>query len=372
MLLESLWKFNCDEPVLGIELLDLSQNMQINFIAYSKKGNLIFLSSDGQLKLKQEICTENPIWTIKLFDFDNDGNIEIAVGGMDGILRVYKIPDLYELNHYWSHKFSSSISGILTNDINKNGQSEIIVYSLDKTLRVLNPVNGKLIWGQVFQDGIEDAVILESSESKIEQILIACGNDGTVRAFSLKNGDLIWFKSFSDKIRFVDYIKSKNDTIIVCGGDDKELHFISKESKEEIKSFKFDDYVWKCLSFPNPQKKSILVSTYSFEYLNHSKKLQHIQFTSKLVHINKDLEIIWELKNKNIEVIKRFQMHSRNFIAIGTTQGELIILDELSGNMRYNIKQDSCVNAIQYEKLANLLIICYENGTIDAYHIDIN
>jgi hypothetical protein len=368
VLLESSWKFYSKESILGIELLNLSQNDQMKILAFSKKGNLFFLSIDGLL-MKKESVSENPIWTVQIFDIDNDGVLEIIIGGMDGILNVYKIHDTLLLDLYWSHKFSSSISGILIKDINDNSKTEVISYSLDKSIRVLDPTNGNLIWGQIFEDGIEDAIIWNKNELESKQQIIACGNDGTIRAFSLEKGDLLWFKRFSDKIRFIDYINSYEGVFIICGGDDKQLHFIDWETHEEIKTIQFENYVWKGLSFPTSLHSSLLISSYSFDYLENSKPIQDITFSSKLICIDGNLEIVWDLPNKNIEDIYPFQINNKNLIAVGTTQGELLILNEKNGSVGYSIKYNSCVNAINYDLKSNLLIICYEDGLVEAFQI---
>lgn len=369
MLLIDKWTYCSNETILGIKLLNKDPP---KIIVFTKKGNLLILSNDGNLILSEKITENKPIWKIKLFDIDNDGKLEIIFACMDGILRVYKLKDPLMLEFYWSHKFSSSISGILTNDINNNGYSEVIAYSLDKSLRILDPKNGNLIWGQVFSDGIEDAIILGANNSKSLQQIIACGNDGTIRSFSSNNGDLLWFKRFSNKVRFINYINSKKGILIVCGGDDKQLHFIDNQSHNEIASLEFDDYVWKCISFPSLVNNAILVSSYSFDYLEQSKPLQNIVFTSKLLYIDQNLETIWELPNKNIEVIHRFRAKTHRLIAIGTTQGEFLILDEKSGTIKYSINHNSCVNAIQYEPITKTFIICYEDGLINALHITNN
>jgi WD40 repeat protein len=368
VLLESSWKFYSKESILGIELLNLSQNDQMKILAFSKKGNLFFLSLDGLL-IKKESVSENPIWTVKVFDIDNDGVLEIIIGGMDGILKVYKIQDTLLLDPYWAHKFASSISGILIKDINDNGKTEVISYSLDKSIRVLDPTNGNLIWGQLFEDGIEDAIIWDINESISKHQIIACGNDGTIRAFALEKSDLLWFKRFSDKIRLINYINSNKGTFIICGGDDKQLHFIDRETHEEIKTIQFENYVWKGLSFPTLLHSSLLVSSYSFDYLENSQPIQDITFSSKLICIDGNLEIVWELPNKNIEEFIPFQINHMNFIAIGTTQGELLILDENNGVIKYSIKHNSCVNSIKYELKSNSLLICYEDGLVEAFQV---
>jgi hypothetical protein len=58
-----------------------------------------------------------------------------------------------------------------------------------------------------------------------------------------------------------------------------------------------------------------------------------------------------------------------NFIAIGTTQGELLILDENNGVIKYSIKHNSCVNSIKYELKSNSLLICYEDGLVEAFQV---
>ena len=370
MLLKNYWDYSLNETILGIKLLTLTDKPQTKLIAYTNKGNLKILSFDGELILNKKISENEPIWAIELFDIDNDGELEIVFASMDGILRVYKLKDPTLLDYYWSHKFSSSISGIITSDINNNGKSEVIGYSLDKTLRVLDPTNGSLIWGQVFGAGIEDAKILGAAESKRSMQIMACGNDGTIRSFSSKNGDLIWFKQFSDKIRFINYLNSDKGLLIVCGGDDKKLHFIDYKSKEEIFTVEFDNIVWKGLTYPVSLNNSLLVSSYSFEYLEESKPIQDINFSSKLICINQNLEIVWEIKNKNVEVIHHFRRGTERLIAIGTTQGELFILNENNGTKVSKIVYNSSVNTIQYEPINEILIIGYEDGLIKIYHIE--
>lgn len=369
MLLKNCWDYNLNETILGIKLLTLTDKAQTIVIIYTNKGNMKVLSYDGELILSEKISENEPIWAIEIFDIDNDGILEIIFASMDGILRVYKLKDLKFLEYYWSHKFSSSVSGILATDINNNGKSEVIGYSLDKSLRVLDPTNGNLIWGQVFSNGIEDAIIMAENESNKLMQIIACGNDGTIRSFASKNGDLIWFKQFSDKIRFINYLKSEKGLLIVCGGDDHELHFIDYKSKKEILTIEFDNTVWKCLAFPRALKNSLLVSSYSFEYLEHSKPIQEFNFSSKLICIDQNLEFVWQLKNKNVEVIHRFQIGTERLVAIGTTQGELLILNEKSGTIRFNNIYNSSINEIQYEPVNKMLIIGYEDGLIKANHI---
>ena len=366
------WSFSYGESILGVKLIPMTKEQDQNFFAITKSGKLLLFTEKGKLLLNEKITNNTPIWNFHISDINNDGIIELILGGLDGVLRIFQYTSRSVLKLLWTHQFGSSISGIRIENICNNENYEILAYSLDKSIRVLRSYEGNLIWGQLFEDGIEDAKIWIDTQNNNRKKILACGNDGTIRIFDALNGDLLWFKRFSNKVRFINYINSKKGILIVCGGDDKQLHFIDNQSHNEIASLEFDDYVWKCISFPSLVNNAILVSSYSFDYLEQSKPLQNIIFTSKLLYIDQNLETIWELPNKNVEVIHRFQAETHRLIAIGTTQGEFLILDEKSGTIKYSINHNSCVNAIQYEPISKTFIICYEDGLINALHITNN
>ncbi|MFX1411308.1 MAG: hypothetical protein ACFFA6_13240 [Promethearchaeota archaeon] len=367
---KELWRFKYNESILGIELGDINYNGQTEIIAYTKTGILLIFSLDGKLLHEKEISKNKSIWQAIIYDINKDGKQEIILGGMDGVLRVFKSDLAYNLNLIWSHKFEASISGILIDDINNDGFNDLIVFSLDKTIRVLNPLDGSLIWAQIFMDGVGDAILWTDIKGSKNKELIACGNDGTIRAFNGKSGDLIWFRQYSEKIRCNSFMKSKIGDLIICGGDDKLLHFIDKNSHEEIKSVKFDDYVWKTISFPKNIYNKLLVSTYSFKYFDNSIPIEKINFTSKILYLNENLEVKWELKNKNIETITIFTRNKKNFILLGTTLGELIILDENTGKILINIKKKSCLNSIKVDPSLNVVIACHDIGTLFTYLLE--
>jgi WD40 repeat protein len=369
MQLEKEWSFSYKESLLGVKFLKSIKIQKKMLFATTKSGYLLVLNLKGKLIFEDQISENSPIWNLEIRDVNNDGIEELILGGMDGLLRTFQLCSQTTLKPLWRHQFGSSVSGIRISDINNDERFEIIAYSLDKSLRVLNGNDGSLVWGQLFENGIEDAKIWADRNDSTKKEILACGNDGTIRIFEAQSGRLLWFKRFSDKIRFIDYINSNKGTFIICGGDDKELHFVDRETHKEIKTIQFENYVWKGLSSPISPHSSLLISSYSFDYLENSQPIQEMTFSSRLICIDSNLEIVWELPDKNVEEIHPFQINNKNFIAIGTTQGELLILDEDNGAIRYNLKYNSCVNSIKYVLESNLLIICYEDGLVEAFHL---
>jgi len=369
MFVKERWDFLNGESILGIEIGDVNNNGQTEIIAFSKSGKILILSIEGKLISELEISENSSIWQAKICDIDRDDKNEVILGGLDGLLRVFKCNPSYELKPFWAHQFGASISGFLFEDINNDNIDEIIAYSIDKSLRVLNPINGSLIWGQIFEEGIGDAIIYRDSADFRTKEVIACGNDGSIRVFKGKDGDLVWFKRFKDKIRCVSIFKSKNRDLVVCGGDDKKLHLIDKLTQEEIKSIQFDDYVWKCFSFLYNDENYLLVSSYSFEYFDKSFKIEDIEFSSKLTCLNQKLEIKWEITHINTECLIQTKIGSNAYIILGTTKGKLLIIDEVSGKIITKIQKKSCLNDLKYDLKSNILIACHDNGSIFAYFL---
>jgi len=368
--IKELWNFKYNAPILGIELADINANGQIEIIAYTKNGILLFISLNGKLLHKEIISKDSSLWNLKIYDIDDDGRYELILGGMDGILRIFKCNLTYNLELLWTRKFNSSISGILIEDINEDNINELIIFSLDKTLRVLNPFDGKLVWGQVFENGIGDAIIFLSDKNSAKKEILACGNDGTIRIFDGKDGKLLWFKKYFEKIRTITYMNTPKGPVVICGGDDKKLHIINKITQNEIKTKKFNDYVWKCISYPFPILNKVLVSSYSFAYFDESIPIANIEFTSKLVCLNEYFNTLWELKGYNIEYLKAIKIYSRVLILVGTTKGDLIIINEQTGTMLSKINNNSCVNMIQLLIETGLLFSCYDDGTIAAHNLE--
>ncbi|UCD02320.1 MAG: WD40 repeat domain-containing protein [Promethearchaeota archaeon] len=365
---KELWNFKYNEPILGIELGDINNNGQTEIVAFTKGGIVLILSLKGDLLHKELISKDSPIWHSRIYDIDKDGENELILGGMDGLLRVFKPNITYDLITLWNHKFGASISGILIDDINNDNLDELIAFSLDKTMRTLNPLDGRLLWGQVFEEGIGDAIVFLDDKNLNKKEILACGNDGTIRNFDGNDGKLLWFKRFFNKMRCISYLNSIEGLVILCGGDDKKLHFIQKKTLKELKIKEFNDYVWKCISYPFQVFNNVIVSSYSFAYFDNP--IENIEFTSNLVCINEFLNVKWEIKGTNIESLRIIENHNEILIIAGTTQGEFIIIEEKTGKKLFTKNNNSCINMIQFLIEKALVFTCHDNGTIITYKLE--
>lgn len=360
MKLSNSWKFKTEEQILGLVLADLTKDGINEILAYSNSGNIHIFSLEGKLLKKENITGNSPIWCAKISDLTQDFSNNLLVGALDGLLRNFQINRSLEIIPLWAHQFGASISGILIDDINYDDQIEVIAYGLDKSLRILCSFDGSLLWGQVFEEGISDAIILTRKTN--EKIIIAAGNDGTVRSFNGTNGNLLNFIRFSDKMRCVSYMRSYDAFLIICGGDDRKAHFTDLDLQQEIKTLSFDEILWKIETV----QKSLFLSTYSFDFLNDHVPKENIIYSSKVLCLDENLNVKWELKNINTEVFIPYD----KYLIIGTTKGTLLIVDIASGYIVFNTNTLSCINDIKYDLSSNSIFTCHDNGTINSYSID--
>jgi WD40 repeat protein len=370
--IKKVWNYNAKEQVMGVAIGNLSQDQKSHILAFTKFGKVLIFSLFGDLLLGKTVTDKLAIWEGIIEDLDYDHKGEIILGGLDGLLRIFKCTEDFQLAPYWVHQFGSSISGILINDVNSDGIKEVIAYSLDKSIRVLNPQNGFLIWGQLFEEGVADAVICKSLQNDRNVEIIASSNDGTIRSFDPYKGDLLWFKRFDNKIRTISNVNVGRNNYIICGGDDKKLHVLDLERKEEIKTFKMIEYVWKCVSYPNIFNNNLLVSTYSFDFFDENIPIEDLEFKSEIIALDQNFNIKWKIKNVNAEKIDYIEVSNVKIVLIGSTKGELFLINELNGDILFQINHDSCINDFKYDKNSNLLITCHDNGDINAYHLFID
>ena len=367
--LEEKWHCQIDESILQIEIGDVNNNGQKEILAASKSGRIMILSLTGKVLADKKLTEKSSVWKVEVRDIDNDYKSEIILGGLDGLIRVFKCNSSYELETFWEHQFGASISGFLVSDINNDNLKEIIAYSLDKSLRLLNSLDGSLIWGQIFEDGVGDAIIWQDSSKPAQKEIIANGNDGTVRIFKGTNGELSWFKRYSDKIRCVSLFNSNGKELIVCGGDDKMLHFIDKKSHKEIKTIQCQEYVWKCAQFKSMKNNYLLVSTYSFDFFDCSINIDDLEFNSKLMCFDQDLDVFWEIYDVNVESIVRITFEGLKFLVIGTTRGKILLIEVNSGKIITEIKKKSCINDLKFDYDSKTIFTCHDDGSLFAYFL---
>ncbi|MHA1342061.1 MAG: hypothetical protein ACTSRZ_14700 [Promethearchaeota archaeon] len=330
------------------------KNTKFIFIMGDVEGFLSFYCAPN-LKLMKKIKIEcgSEIWCIKSYWIDKKTQI-IFVGSILGYIYAYKIEfeliinsnneieDVKEIlvDMIWKQNARDMITNIELEDINQDGKYELIITSMDNTLRVLDPLNGDLLWGQVFQSGISSIGIVEEKNKEnstiIKKYLVAGALDGSIRIFDAINGGLYKFTQLPNNIRDIAVYKS----ILICACDDFNLYFLeisnnlnnlnknesvaTKVSKQknnfQIKTIcrvKCTAYPW----FLKIYNEKLLFTTYSFNFMEGMVEKQENQIPSiQIIDLDKFLIIKEE---KNIE-------QKPNIAAVAFLKNTLIKKDNIN------------------------------------------
>jgi WD40 repeat protein len=200
--------------------------------------------------------------------------------------------------------------------------------------------------------------------------LIACSNDGTIRSFDSVTGKLLWFKKFNEKMRCLSWIRRKKGDFILCGGDDKQIHIINKNSQKIVKNISLSNYVWNSIHhFEKPINRAIF-STYSFQQFLDSKNADEIDFKSEIIAIDSKGERAWMKKGINAEDLKILRINKNNILLVGDSRGNCSLLDLKTGKDILQIQYKSPLNVISILENSSMLILGYENGVIKLIKLE--
>ncbi|MHA1869463.1 MAG: FG-GAP-like repeat-containing protein, partial [Promethearchaeota archaeon] len=242
----------------GCSIERIRVNGKLIMIVVDQEGIIYFIDGyTGITYKKQQIPCKSEVWSMFIVEQEEDKEIEnkrynLYLGAGSGVLYNYEVrvgitkaehtegstdPNFAEydfmLSLIWQHKTDDLITQIDYLDINKDGKKEIIIASMDKTLRILDSATGKFIWGQIFTGGVTKFNIGDvDSDGSLE--LIAGSTDGTLRIFSGTNGALKYFHEFKNTIRIIEVIKGNKDNnkgtepSIIVGNDEPAIYILKK------------------------------------------------------------------------------------------------------------------------------------------------
>lgn len=340
MIIDKIWETSVGSQIYDVKVGDLNGDGNSEVVVCTEDGRIVILNDKGEIIDDVTISEEKPIWNILLYDITGDGIMEIVSGGMEGLLNIFRW-NKEAMESLWYQSLDDSVSGFFFDDVNDDDLIELVAYGLDKSLRVLNPLNGELIWGQLFESGIGTVITCDCDGDGKKEV-IAGGNDGTLRVFSGKDGEMKWFKQFSSNIRCVGCFPNKK--VVICGGDDKEVVFLNGIDGGYLNNFPLEEFVWACKTYiSNENDYRSLINTYSFDFLDESINLDEHQFRANCLCINNNREIVWELSGFNIEDLKIVLP----YVFLGTTKGTLLILNVENGTILNKIDLDSTINKVE-------------------------
>jgi outer membrane protein assembly factor BamB len=253
---ETQWSFIDDVDFTFYNILeDLDLDGKNELIAISKTNIRILNSEDGSTIWDNEL--EEAYWYDypELYDFDNDGKLEILIYNRRSSNEVFVLNN-ENGSLLWEFKISGRYMDDppIIKDFNNDGKYEILIYSDYRPINItmVNGENGSILWkSSVKHDGrgIDTPILNDiDSDGKIEIIVY---NESMISVINSENGSLLWelsdYGSRYYRIRSIEDIDNDGDkeviitysntTLVLNGKDGTQKWNYSIPDPSSIRSF---------------------------------------------------------------------------------------------------------------------------------------
>ena len=182
----------------------------------------------------------------KVDDVNNDGELEIIVGTVSGYIFALNMNGTL----IWQYRIDGKITDLKIDDINNDGFKDVILSSVDKCLYVLNGTNHALLIKYKAQDIINDVAIGDFDEDGNKDIIFG-SSDKFIYVVN-SSGHLIWsyntsshHNSTNEYIKSVElaYLNGSNNLTIIYGAGDNKLKMLNVSNNETIFELFIGNYI---------------------------------------------------------------------------------------------------------------------------------
>ena len=180
---------------------------------------------DEHLEKVQEIPFKGWIRCCEVFDIDNNGNHEIAIGSGDNSVRVFRYNEESGYSELWRYDFDNKVTTLSIGDINYDGRAEVIAGGWDNSLKVFDGLTGVLLWELDFDDWVTLAKVIDVNHDGLPEVVVGLkkGQLGVINGIT---GECLWDYQFDKRINSCDLVHLANNEFphLLVGGDDSVLY----------------------------------------------------------------------------------------------------------------------------------------------------
>ncbi len=331
-------------PALWVDWARDINSDEITVGVATRDGKLVTINPETWTqKDVVELDPPTPIWRVVGNQHSSSNECDFALATLNaGVIGIKQGKGVV-----WQHPFGSSCGAIAFARRVTDEKHLIIAGGLDKTLRGIEPSTGKLVWGQVFLEGVGFVEVFE-----VGQNLLVVGGDagGNVRCFDAFSGTLQWHGEFGQNARFCVPVPGPNgeSSHWVVGTDEKKLHFfeISKKGAAiPLFSVPTVEFPWQARPISN---STTLVSIYDFANLGESATV----IPRELIALSKTGGELWKAtlagSTEDFEVIPGVSEDKTSIIA-ATNAGVVARIDSRDGKIISTLTlSESAVNCIKF------------------------
>jgi outer membrane protein assembly factor BamB len=322
-------ELSCESPALGLDWARNEGTGEISLGVATRGGKFyIFNPQDGTVKEDIDLDPPTPIWRVAGNRSESTEEPTYALATLDGgVIGVQEGKGVK-----WQHPFGSSCGAIAFTGGTRGVPNLIIAGSLDRSLRGIDPITGKLVWGAMFPTGVGFVDLFEIESGLV---LIAGDTAGAVRCYKATSGEMQWYADFQSIARFcvpLNKPETAGELLWMAGTDEKLVHIFSIEGEkagEPSVSVPCIEYPWQARRLG---LDSTVVAMYNFANLLGDEP----SAAGQLVAFRDDGAELWSTtivgSAEDMVAFNRGESNSST-LYVGTTVGTVLQVDASNGEV---------------------------------------
>ncbi|UCF49451.1 MAG: PQQ-binding-like beta-propeller repeat protein [Thermoplasmatales archaeon] len=211
-----LWEFDFGEYGNALAIDDLNQDEFMDVIAVCSVDDTAWaINGEDGSELWNWTGTQN-LYSVTTGDFNNDGQIDVTVGGYDEIITA-----LYGNNGSVMWQFTTPTGQIYRNclktaDLNDDGYCDVIAGSDDSSVYAIDGSDGSELWSSNFGGEVQEIELAQMDGTGPIDVVAAVGWEGNkMVVINGSNGNTLWqYTENTNYARHVEVFDVNNDDIL--------------------------------------------------------------------------------------------------------------------------------------------------------------
>jgi len=325
-----LKELSCESPALSLDWAIDAETGEVSLGVATRGGKFFIVNpTEGEIKEHVELDPPTPIWRVVGNHHASPGACAFALATLDGGVIGIK----GEEGVMWQHPFGSSCGTISFADHAVDGTQLVVAGGLDRSLRGIDPVTGKFVWGAMFPAGVGFVDIYP-----LEDNIVAVAGDtaGAVRSYDAFSGTMLWYADFGASARFCVPLEDETATgesLWMAGTDEKMVHIFpvaGEKAGAPVTSAPCIEYPWQAR---HVAPGATVVTMYNFANILGEEP----SAAGQIAAFSNDGRELWSTTiagSAEDFVISEKGDGNAPALFVGTTIGTVLQLDSTSGEVQ--------------------------------------
>ena len=210
-----LWEYNFGEYGNALAIDDLNGDIYMDVVTVcSLDDKATAINGQDGSELWNWVGTEN-LYAVTTGDFDDNGQIDVAVGGNDDQVTALNGDDgdvLWQFTNTGNQIYRKCLQAT---DLNDDGNIDVIAGCDDSNVYGINGLNGNQIWSRNVGAAVNEVELAQMDDSGPLDIVAAVGTGASgekVVVINGSNGNILWTYNAPEGVEHVEVFDVNNDS----------------------------------------------------------------------------------------------------------------------------------------------------------------